>query len=105
MGQIHNRKYIDMIGYEFQTWKVIALSNKKSKSNNLYWTCECQICHNVKDLCGSEIRLGRTGECRHKSLKNSPYYRTTKSGSNKIINEIGHRYGKLVVESFAAIVF
>ena len=72
MGQIHNRKYIDMIGYEFQTWKVIALSNKKSKNNSLYWTCECQICHNVKDLCGSEIRLGRTGECRHKSLKNSP---------------------------------
>ena len=101
MGQIRNRKYIDMIGYEFQTWKVIALSNKKSKSNNLYWTCECQICHNVKDLCGSEIRLGRTGECRHKSLKISPFYQTTKSASNKIINEVGHRYGKLVVESFA----
>ena len=31
MEQIHNRKYIDMIGYEFQTWKVIALSNKRVK--------------------------------------------------------------------------
>ena len=52
-------------------------------------------------MCGSEIRLGRTGECRHKSLKISPFYQTTKSASNKIINEVGHRYGKLVVESFA----
>lgn len=101
MGQIRNRKPIDMMGYEFQTWKVIALSNKKSKGNNQYWTCECQICHNIKDLCGSEIRLGRTGECRHKSLKSNPFYQTTKSVSNKIIDEIGHRYGKLTVESFA----
>ena len=101
MGQVRNRKPIDMMGYEFQTWKVIALSNKKSKGNNQYWTCECQICHNIKDLCGSEIRLGRTGECRHKSPKSNPFYQTTKSVSNKIIDEIGHRYGKLTVESFA----
>lgn len=101
MKQIRNRKPIDMMGYEFQTWRVIALSNKKSKGNNQYWTCECQICHNIKDLCGSEIRLGRTGECRHKSLKTNPFYQTTKSVSNKIIDEIGHKYGKLTVESFA----
>lgn len=32
MGQIRNRKPIDMMGYEFQTWKVIALSNKKVRA-------------------------------------------------------------------------
>jgi hypothetical protein len=34
MGKIRNRKPIDMLGYEFQTWKVIAISDKKSSGNN-----------------------------------------------------------------------
>lgn len=103
MGQIRNRKPIDMLGYEFQTWKVIAKSEKKGKNNNQYWTCECQVCHKIKDLCGSEIRLGRTGECRHSVVKNNYFYKTENSASNKIINEIGNRYGRLVVQSFAYI--
>ena len=100
-----------MIGHEFQTWKVIAMSDKKRKNNNQYWVCECQICHKVKDLCGTEIRLGRTGECRHNdNIKNSDkvggdntFYHSENSVSNKIINEIGNRYGRLLVESFAYI--
>ena len=107
MGQMRNRKPIDMMGYEFQTWKVIAISDKKGKNNNQYWTCECQFCHKIKDLCGSEIRLGRTGECRHNTNKaektkhTSSFYQTKDITSNKIINEIGNRYGRLLVESFA----
>ena len=101
MGQIRNRKPIDMMDYEFQTWKVVAISDKKGKNNNQYWTCECQICHKTKDFCGSEIRLGRTGECKHKVDKSNPFYQADGILSNKIINEIGNRYGHLLVESFA----
>ena len=90
-----------MLGYEFQTWKVISISEKKSLGNNQYWLCECQICHKTKELCGTEIRLGRTGACKHKETKKSSFYQTQESSSNKIINEVGNRYGKLLVKSFA----
>ena len=97
------RRTIDMMGYEFQTWKVIALSEKQTKSQNKYWVCECQICHKIKVFCGSEIRLGRTGACRHnnKTSKTSKYYQDDNTRSNSIINEIGNRYGRLLVKSFA----
>lgn len=108
MGRIKN-----MTGYEFQTWKVISLSDKKSSGNNVYWLCECQICGAQKELCGSEIRLNRTGICKcqkqqtHKTeSKAGPkvdYYNTDVSNSSKIKNEIGNRYGKLLVLSFAYI--
>jgi len=29
-----NRKPINMIGYEFQTWKVISIADKKASGNN-----------------------------------------------------------------------
>lgn len=104
MGKIRNRKSIDMLGYEFQTWKVIAISDKKSSGNNQYWLCECQKCGQQKELCGSEIRLNRTGACKclkKKTKSTQQYYLTEVSSSAKIKNEIGHKYGKLTVVSFA----
>lgn len=93
---------INMLDYTFQTWKVIAPSEKRI-SGNACWVCECQICGKQKILCGSEIRLGRTGQCRHniKISNNEQYFKSETSTSNKIKNEIGNRYGKLIVQSFA----
>lgn len=100
-----NRKPINMIGYEFQTWKVISISDKKASGNNQYWLCECQVCGKQKCLCGTEIRLGRTGQCRHVLKKqkstDTTYYKTEQSLSNTIKNEIGKSYGRLQVVSFA----
>lgn len=90
------RTVINMLDYEFQTWKVISKLTKKSKSNNAFWTCECQVCHKIKDFCGTEIRLNRTGACNHKDLK-----KNSSKINNKIKNEINNRYGKLKVISFA----
>lgn len=104
MGKLRNRKPIDMLGYEFQTWKVIAISDKKSSGNNQYWLCECQKCGQQKELCGSEIRLSRTGACKCLKKKvevTQQYYLTEDSSSTKIKNEIGHKYGRLTVISFA----
>ena len=120
MGKIRNRKPIDMMGFEFQTWKVTSKSEKKSSGNNTYWFCECTVCGNKKELCGTEIRLGRTGICKCQkqyttqkktgSLKSREYkpkdtgdmyFKTSLSDSSKIKNEIGNKYGKLLVTSFA----
>lgn len=100
MGQIRNRKPINMIGYEFQTWRVIAQSDKKRNNNNTYWLCECQICGQQKELCGTEIRLNRTGACKHspKKINQLPKKR---DNTHLIKNEVGNRYGKLVVKKFA----
>ena len=103
MGKIRNRKPIDMMGFEFQTWKVIAKSEKKGSGNNTYWLCECSVCGKQKELCGTEIRLNRTGCCKHnqKILEKTQYLSTEKSVSNKIKNEVGNRYGKLLVKDLA----
>lgn len=99
-----------MLDYEFQTWKVISLTDRKNTGNNVYWLCECQICGKQKEFCGSEIRLGRTGACKHTTVKPKrktetiKYLKTEESGSNKIKDETGNIYGKLKVISFAAII-
>lgn len=109
MGKIRNRKPINMLGYEFQTWKVISLTDRKNASNNVYWLCECQICGKQKEFCGSEIRAKRTGACKHTEpklkAKNSVvnYLKTEQSASNKIKDETGNIYGKLRVISFATV--
>ena len=96
---------INMLNYVFQTWKVIAPSDKRV-SGNAYWLCTCQICGKQKEFCGSEIRLKRTGPCSHSmssisTKKKEKYFQSEMSASNKIKDEIGRRYGKLIVQSFA----
>ena len=101
-------KKIDMLNYTFQTWKVIAPSTKRV-SGNAYWLCECQICGKQKELCGSEIRLGRTGTCSHNigikpkttNTVKPTYLQAEISGSHKIKDETGKKYGRLTVKSFA----
>ena len=89
---------IDMVGYEFQTWKVICRAEKTTKSKNIYWLCECQVCKEQKIFCGAEIRKGRTGQCKHKKPVQA---KKENALPNNIKNEINNRYGKLTVISFA----
>ena len=100
------RKAIDMLGYEFQTWKVISQSGKKGSNNNIYWNCQCKICQAEKTFCGSEIRLGRTGRCKHSSLLKINKFQnedTKNKRPGNVKNEINNEYGKLKVISFAYI--
>lgn len=109
MGKTKSRKPINMLDYEFQTWKVISLTDRKNTGNNVYWLCECQVCGKQKELCGSEIRAGRTGACKHttpkKKIKTEPinYLKTDQSSSAKIKDETNNVYGRLKVVSFAFI--
>lgn len=100
---------IDMIGVQCNHWEVISegiIPDKIKNKSSLWWNCKCLKCGRIKSFNGTEIRLGRIGECHcdyqyarpRKSKQTSPY---TKKGINgSIINEVGHRYGKLVVKSF-----
>ena len=97
------KKAINMIGYEFQTWKVISRSDKKGSNANVYWDCQCQICQQIKTFCGTEIRLGRTGPCKHKNLIKSKGFKILNSDKKigNVKDETNNIYGKLVVKSFA----
>lgn len=103
MGVIRKRKPIDMMGYSFQTWKVIAQSQNIGSGNNARWLCECQICGNQKEFCGSEIRKGRTGVCKHKTLvtKSKTTSMSSCQQNSRVKDETNNHYGKLTVVSFA----
>lgn len=90
-------KAINMIDYEFQTWKVISQSDIKKSNNNIYWNCKCQNCGRERTFCGSEIRLNRTGKCKCTNKQQ----KEKKEKKSRIKNEVGNIYGFLTVKSLA----
>lgn len=107
-GGIYMRKAIDLTGQKFGKWTVIKRSNKQTSSCNAYWVCQCE-CGVIKDICGTDLRRGRTTQCLH-------CYRSTNSKTPEITkeeittkkkekikkasvkkNEIGNVYGELTV--------
>lgn len=85
-----------MTNFEFQNWKVLERATQQT-SSNIRWTCQCQECKRIKDFCGSEIRLGRTGVCNHPDYSKHPSPK--KDGA--IIDETGKQYGLLTVIDFS----
>ena len=81
-------KVIDLIGQKFGYWNV--LERDLSKKGTAYWICQCQ-CGTIRSVCGSSLRNGASTSCG--------CYRTENSRTNNgtYINELGNRYGKLVV--------
>lgn len=81
-------KLINLIGQKFGHWTV--LERDLSKKGTAYWICQCQ-CGTIRSVCGSSLRDGRSTSCG--------CYRTENSRTNNgtYINELGNRYGKLVV--------
>lgn len=107
-------KKIDMIGVQCNNWEVVSEGEKPVKAKNkssIWWNCKCLKCGRIKTFNGTEIRQKRIGECHcdyqysKPHLSKSPieknYLKTEESSSNKIINEVGNKYGKLTVDSFA----
>lgn len=89
-----SRTAIDMLGQHIGKWTVISKSNKQTKNKNTYWLCQCE-CGTQQDICGSDLRRGKTTQCR-KCAGTSP-----KSNDKKPIkhreDEIGKQYGQLTV--------
>lgn len=55
-------KMIDLTGKTFGEFKVIKISEKVSKSNNLIWNCKCS-CGNIRDVIGTDLTRGKSKSC------------------------------------------
>ena len=55
-------KLINLIGKEFDSWKVLQkLPSKKGKT---YWLCKCILCGAEKEIQGTNLRNGSYGRCK-----------------------------------------
>lgn len=81
-------KMIDLTGQKFNKWTVIE--RDKTKKGTAYWICQCE-CGTIKSVCGSSLRNGSSKSCGCERIKKS------RENNGKFINEIGNRYGKLLV--------
>lgn len=88
-------KAIDMTGQVIGKWTVIERSNKKTNNNNVYWTCQCE-CGTIQEICGTDLRRGKTLQCKHcvgKIVVKNLQARLCKQNND----EIGKTYGQLTV--------
>lgn len=81
-------KMIDLTGQKINKWLVIE--RDKTKKGTAYWICQCE-CGTIKSVCGSSLRNGTSKSCGCEKIKKS------RENNGKFINEIGNRYGKLLV--------
>ena len=76
---------IDLEGKKFGRWKVLELSNKKSKHGDIYWKCECE-CGTIREVMARGLTSGKTTSCG--------CYREEFNKKRSDIS--GNRFGKLV---------
>lgn len=81
-------KLIDLTNQRFGRWTV--LEKDKTKKGTAYWICKCD-CGTIKSVCGTSLRSGLSQSCGCAKIEKS------RENNGKFINEIGNRYGKLVV--------
>lgn len=81
-------KLIDLTNQRFGRWTV--LEKDKTKKGTAYWICKCD-CGAIKSVCGTSLRNGLSQSCGCAKIEKS------RENNGKFINEIGNRYGKLVV--------
>ena len=76
---------IDLKGKRFGRWKVLSLSDKKSKHGDIYWKCECE-CGTIREVLSVNLRRGKTTSCG--------CYREELDKKRSDLS--GNRFGKLV---------
>lgn len=94
-----------------QTFKVISLADSsfQTKGRNTIWRCVCLICGDIKNIRGDRLRAGKSLRCLvcnpYKTVKHAPPIPGKVQGKDvpmhNFIDEIGNRYGNLVVISRA----
>lgn len=80
---------IDMTGQQFGYWTVLSY-DENSKGGTAKWICKC-VCGTEKSIAGPTLRKGTSTNCGCIKAAKS------RENNGKFINEIGNRYGKLVV--------
>ena len=82
-------KLIDLTGQQFNEWTIVE-RDKDAKPGTAKWICRCS-CGTIKSVAGSTLRNGSSKSCGCKKIEKS------RENNGTFINEIGNRYGKLVV--------
>lgn len=82
-------KVIDLTGEKFGEWTVLERSGSDKRGQAL-WKCKCS-CGTIKNIVGSTLRNKTSSSCGCKRTLNS------KENNGKFVNEVGNRYGKLIV--------
>jgi hypothetical protein len=80
---------IDLTGQQFGEWTVLERA-ENDKRGQAMWKCQCS-CGTIKNIVGSTLRNGTSKSCGCKRTENS------RENNGTFINEIGNRFGKLVV--------
>ena len=86
-------KYIDITGQVFG--KLTVIERDFTNKHEACWLCQCE-CGNTKIIAGSALRSGRTTSCGCKR-KETAKENMKKNRQDISINEIGNKYGKLIV--------
>lgn len=87
-GCVPHYNFKDETGNRYGRLTVLKQSNKKSKSRAILWDCQCD-CGKMTTVVGSDLRSGKTKSCG--CLEQDV------RGQSLLIDEMGHRYGKLLV--------
>ena len=82
-------KRIDLTGMQFGEWTVLEWDGTK-RGKTAHWICKCS-CGTQRSVSGVSLRKGLSQSCGcQKAMK-------ARENNGTFINEIGNRYGKLVV--------
>lgn len=101
-------RLIDLTGNRYGRFVVLAKSERKTKSHDIYWTCKCS-CGTIKDILGQLLKKGATKSCGclrkefgawNKGVKGeeSHVYRGHKGLPLQFFNEIKYKAGKRKLE-------
>lgn len=82
-------RLIDLTGQQFGRWTVLK-RDTKGKFKEPHWVCQC-TCGTIKSVQGTSLRSGTSTSCGCYRKENS------RINNGKYIDEIGNRYGRLVV--------
>ena len=87
-GCVPHYNFKDETGHKYGRLTVIKQAPKRLKSRSIYWVCECE-CGNIIEVVGGDLRSGKTKSCGCLEQETR--------GQTILKDEIGNRYGKLLV--------
>ncbi len=56
-------KLIDLTGSQFGCWKVLKMTDHKTKYGGIKWLCKCMNCGSIKEVEGASLRSGDSTNC------------------------------------------
>lgn len=94
-------KFIDLTGKEFGNWLVLRKSNRKNSAGS-YWICLCKSCQQEYEIAGTQLRMGRTSQCRScsnksRSKSNKDEIKKEQIVPKRVSKHIGEKYGMLTI--------